>query len=274
MGGVKRDFSNIFFRIVIPTILFSSLLYLPKTIFHSSGIVFSQYLFDVWGGISFWFTSALTVAEISLLLFFLFIPRNIWVYTILTFLVFVIGIHFSNSNTNMSAAAYFPWFYRTGLIYTFIMVLGGIYQRFEQSIDKHIRFITPTLFIAYIAIIRTTWNGSFKMLGVGGRCDLPGFFILLCGILFIVYATKKLQSYSLLNFIGKNSLIFYFLSGCLPAAFGSIIGKLCPNGSYSVVILVTLFSAASACGVTWFIARFMPFLTDFRLLRDNGKQQK
>ncbi len=231
-------------------------------------------MFDVWGGISFWFTSALTVAEIFLLILYLLDQKHIWFYAAITFCLFIIGIHFSNSNTNMTAAAYFPWFYRTGLIYTFIMVLGGIYQKYEQSIDKYIHIITPTLLIAYIAIIGTTWNGSFKMLGVGGRCDLPGFFIILCGILFIVYATKKLQSYSLLNFIGKNSLVFYFLSGCLPAAFGSIIGKLCPNGSYSVVILVSLLSAASACGITWFIARFMPFLTDLRLLRVNGKQQK
>lgn len=58
--------ANVIFRLVIPTLVFSTLIYIPKMIFHGNPLSFGQYLHDVWGGTSYWFTSALSVAQILL----------------------------------------------------------------------------------------------------------------------------------------------------------------------------------------------------------------
>ena len=52
---------------MIPGILFSTLIYLPKMVFHGGEVRVGRYFLDVFGGTSYWFTSALAVAQLLLL---------------------------------------------------------------------------------------------------------------------------------------------------------------------------------------------------------------
>lgn len=65
----EKNLQNVIFRLVIPTIVFATIMYVPKLLFHDKDISIVQYVYDVFGGISFWFTSSIVVAQIILLKF-------------------------------------------------------------------------------------------------------------------------------------------------------------------------------------------------------------
>ena len=135
-GGI-----SILYRIVIPTILFSTILYLPKTLFHGENMNVKRMLFNVLGGIGFWFTSALVVAQLSLLLMMKIKRNAIWLYIILSLVLFVIGLYLNLQRTSADASSFFPWFYMTGFEYTLVMGIGGFYWKYEMAIDRYIKYL-------------------------------------------------------------------------------------------------------------------------------------
>ncbi len=268
--GVKNDFLNLFYRLVAPTILFSTLIYLPKMIFHKGSFGLGTYLFDVFGGISFWFTSALAVAQCVLLLLLMCRVRTMWKMIAITAVVFGIALYFSiNDGRVNEAAKYFPWYYRTALVYTFVMSLGGLYYQYEKAVDKVLKkwWIVPA--VIYVAIIVFTWESrSIKCLGLGGVCNLWGFVAMVASTLLLIMITKRMKHYKWLEFIGRNSIVFYFFSGAVPAVCGTVIAKLGgADKSYLLTIVVAVLSLMVSYVAAYVIERYLPFLLDFRKLR-------
>lgn len=136
VSGLK----TILFRLVIPTVLFSTFNYIPKMLFHDSGINGSQFMFDVLGGISYWFTSAMVVSQIILLsLIFATKQKSIWIYVGMSIILFFTGLYLNRLRIGSTPDEFFPWFYQTGMEYTLIITLGGVYGRYEKRIDRIVR---------------------------------------------------------------------------------------------------------------------------------------
>jgi|GEM_PF-1481645 len=70
---------NVIFRLLIPTVLFSSLNFVPKCIFHMKEISLPVFCFNILGGISFWFTSALVITQFVMIFLCLVFKKKIWV---------------------------------------------------------------------------------------------------------------------------------------------------------------------------------------------------
>lgn len=258
---------NIVFKLVIPTLLFSSIIYLPKVFFHGNSVSVIKYVIDVFGGISFWFTSALVVSQLILLIMLCFLRNNRWCISI-TFLFFIVGVYLSNNQVSTTPESYFPWFYRTGIVYTFIMTIGGLFIHCEHIIDKYINSILLISFISYSIIMFYAWNTNLLIcLGLSGRCNIFGFIEIFLGISLIVFIAKKMHGILWIEFIGRNSIIFYFFSGVLPAAVGSIAKRLPISKNYGITILVTVLSVTIGYCITYIVVRFMPFLMDLRKLK-------
>lgn len=71
------------YRIVIPSIIFSAIEFFPSCIIQGRGIDIGFALYKTIGGGTYWFTSALVVAELILLLLFWTRKRNVWFYATL-----------------------------------------------------------------------------------------------------------------------------------------------------------------------------------------------
>ena len=57
-------------------------------------------------------------------------------------------------------------------------------------------------------------NGmTFALMGLGGRCNIKGGILILAGISLIVSLSHILKENRILSYIGRNSIVFYFLSG-------------------------------------------------------------
>ena len=125
-----KALQNIVFRLMIPSLFFSAVMFVPKMLFHSAEVSVHAFLLHVLGGISYWFTSALSVAQIVLLSLIMLLKRkDIWSYMWCSVLLFALGWYLNDVRTDTSAEAFFPWFWKTGLEYTLIMALGGIYMK-------------------------------------------------------------------------------------------------------------------------------------------------
>lgn len=154
------------------------------------------------------------------------------------------------------------------LVYTFIMILGGLYYKHEERISSFMKFALIPLLIVYVGIIAYTWTShSIACLGLSGKCNVLGFISSVCGTLLLVELVKRIRLSKLFNFIGKNSIVFYFLSGVMPAGFGLMLKQLNCELNYIFTLKTALLSISVSYGVTWCKVRFAPWLTDFRKLK-------
>ena len=267
-GGYLIALQNVFFRLIFPTLIFSTLIYFPKTIFQGVNGQLTHYFFHVWGGISFWFTSALVVAQLILLsLVFLLKKKMIWVYLGVCALLFVLGLILNNLRLSNDAVCFFPWFYQTGLEYTFVMAIGGLYKQYEEKIDFFLNPFTLVSFILYVVILGGAWRYQIElhMLGLGGRLNLIGTVVILCGIIVLVGLCKRLAPSQWFSFAGKNSIVLYFFSGVIPAMLGAIAHRLIDD-SYLVTLFLTILGIVCGSVAAFIVKSYLPFMVDLRIL--------
>lgn len=257
-----NSLNNLFFRLMLPAIIFASVLYLPKIIFNNADVSIGKYFYDVWGGISFWFISALFVSQSVLLTLFLMNNRNIWFYFVISVLLFAFAYWLSIIDSTP-----FPWCYKSGLAATLFLTFGGIYQRYELVIDKVVGKIgyVVVFFIYWLCVIWDFNIYSMRFVLMSVNFNLLGFVVAMLGIVMLVGVCKKLNSIKIINYIGENSIIFYFLSGAVPAMISTIF-KYFFITNYFYVLLITLLSIIVSCVLCFFINRYFRFLLDLRLV--------
>ena len=261
----RKDIQNIVFRLIIPTILFASLIYVPKLIFHSKEISVMHYFYDAFGGVSFWFTSALAVSQILLFCLLLTRKQTIWFYLICSILMFFFSIYLSNIYQSR-----FPWYYKSGMGATMFLTLGGIYQLYESKVDKKIGVITGSILVVVYPICMLygiIYNNPYQYAMMSMNFDFEGLVISLLGIAVIILICKHLPKLSILEFIRKNSIIFYFFSGAFPAFIGLVFQKIFPDKLYIITLTVALLSICAGYLMTYIVINFLPWLTDLRKLK-------
>lgn len=258
--------ANVAFRLVVPTLLFSTLIYVPKTMFHGNALSFGQYFRDVWGGTSYWFTSALAVAQV-LLAALLSMRRGG-----MAFYVGTCGLlAFSGEWLRDALPSPFPWNWQMGMTATFLMSLGGTYRRHEARIDRAVSkpYVLGTVAAAYLASVVRTNPAHPPVVMPEPVLHLWNWAVILCGITCVVALSRLLPRTGWLEYIGKNSIMFYFLSGVTPALFGNIVSRLAPDVSYALTLAVASAALLAATGINELVRKRFPFLTDLRRLHGN-----
>ena len=235
--------------------------------FHGESMDFKRMLFNVLGGISFWFTSALVVAQLCLLLMMKIKRNAIWLYIILSLVLFVIGLYLNLQRTSTDASSFFPWFYMTGFEYTLVMAIGGLYWKYEIQIDKYLKNLLPVMVILYAYFIYDDWNShEMLLMGLGGLVDVKGILCIICSIVLIITLAKRIPYIALFKFISRNSIVFYFFSGVFPATIGAIAKRLLIGTSYGLTLIVAMIAVVCGAVATWIITKYIPFMTDIRKL--------
>lgn len=258
-----KGLTNLLYRLVIPTILFSTLIYVPKLLFHSRALSFPQFAYDVFGGISFWFTSAMVGAQALLLT-----VRRLGMRRLHQFVVLSVVIAMLLPSLRMVAPPPFPWYWKAGLTAVVFMTLGGCAYAYREWIKRHLITLLACSALLYVCgIIYTGRYGNACYAAMSANFNAQGIVITLSGITLICLASYRLiPKIKFLQFIGKNSIIFYFLSGVVPAALSSL--PIVRGMTSSIAILfVAAVAVGAGAGCTWIITRYLPFMTDLRLLK-------
>lgn len=261
-GGGRILIFNILYRIIIPSIIFSIIEFVPSCLIQGRDINVGFALYKTIGGGTYWFTSALVVAELILLLLFLTRRKSIWFYTCICLFIGTLSYVLLRLGVLKSGV----WSYRQGLISLIFLTLGGLYWRYEKQVDRLMKwwFAVP-LFVVYVAII--FWCKNTNPL-ISTLEILPlGFVTSIMACLLLVWLCKCLPEMKTLTFIGQNSIGFYFLSGALPIPLGILAQKAIPGISVWVMLAIFIICLIAAYLAVMIINRWLPWLWDLRQLK-------
>ena len=254
-----RQLENVLVKLVIPTILFSTLIFVPRNIFHHEAMSVSKYAFMVLGGCANWFTAALACLQIYVAVFSLFCEKRSYLYCVFAVLSFAAALFLQRI-----VVSPFPWYWKSGLVGMLPFVLGLYYQKYENIFErKRAMMLIPVGLYLIYCIFFSKYDVLCNIPGV--KFNPAGVLVMCLGILSVIWISKQLPENRVLSYIGRHSIVFYFLSGVLPALWGTILKRVfhaAPN--YGVVILSIVFSLASAAACSSIIYRFLPFMVDIR----------
>lgn len=273
LGGGKYLLLNILYKIALPSILFSSFIYLPKKILRGQTFEWSGFLIETVGGCTYWFTSALVIAELILVFLLWTRVKSIWFYVGIGVLIAFVGYVAFNSHILWLSNPNFPWFWKSSLGALFYMTLGGLYWRYEKIIDKTLQ-IDKWWIIILIAISYSSYCiFDFRAYnGIGGLNSSPvtigSALLSMAGIIFIISICKKVPTTSFFDFWGRNTIGLYFMSGAIPNTVAIIMGKVMPGGAI-MLIACWLLSFSISLLVVFFLNRKLPCLFDLRKYDNN-----
>ena len=266
----KRFLTNLLFRMVIASVIFAVIEYIPGNIMqHRSFSVSSFVEKTIWGN-TFWFISALLVAE--LLLYILIHSRivNMWFYLLFGMIFFAAGWLVADRGILVvSGFESNPWQFEKGLMAILFLVLGGIYWKHEEKIDYIIK--KPYVFLVILAVyilVLLLFSSHIHVLISINSINLAGVAVSSLSICILLVLCKAIRGTNIiteqLNRIGKHTIGFYFVCGAIPKVLMVILPKILPEGNALYMLFGFALSFLLAYIVVFFMERFLPFLFDLR----------
>lgn len=262
--GVKL-LLNVVFRIAIPSILFALIEFFPKKMIRGEEVGLTNMLVETFGGCTYWFTSALLVAELILLLLLLIRIKDFVFFFICAIIIWSIGTYLKQNSLYIFGYAYFPWYYSRGMIAVLYLTMGGLYWKYEDRINSYIGennlltvAVSLFLYIAAIWTVTQIEDNVQKTIGL--------FFRNFLGIFGVIRACLMTRDNKWLSFIGVNSLGFYLLSGSIPNILSILFCRMTFIPIPIAFSAVFLFSVVSAYVAVRIFTKYAPWLFDLRLL--------
>ena len=202
----------------------------------------------------------LVVAELVTMLLLLTRIKNVWFYFLSTFAIGLIGMFFQQG-----MYAYEIWAWHRGIIAVMFLGFGGLYWKYEGVLTKYLKwYVLLTLLALYVIILmccRNT-NPNISILSL----QPLGIVTTLIACVLMIELCKRLPENSTMNYIGQNTLGFYFMSGALPIAVSRIAHKIIGGSYVSVMLADWIVCLVAAYYIVKLINRYAPWLFDVKKL--------
>ena len=266
-GGLRKSLGNILFRMVIPSIIFAVLVFFPKNLLRGDAIIIKDFVYDTIGGTTFWFTSALVLAEIILLTLLMTRRKSIWFYVPFCFAFSVFGLYLATNNINLvSGTSSFPWQYKQALISMCYIAAGGLYWRYEKSIRMILqKWVLVVLTLALVAVV-ILWHDKMEFVTSLCRINILGYFVTLWATVLLIELCRAIPEIKTLSFIGQNTMGYYFLSGAVPNLLAVVALKFISGIHWWVLLLLWVLNLLVATVFVKIMNRWLPWLFDLRIL--------
>lgn len=264
----NKELISIFNKLVIPYLIFTSLIWIPKALFYANDLSITSYLIDIMGGYASWFIAALIVAK-----FILIVLRQICCS--MTTLI-ILGITLTSVGILITSqiSENLPWFINYALISLFYIIMGYIYKREERNLRLDSVNTLCLIIAIYVILLLMQDTLNLKKIYI---YDIASFSlsktvlyfpISIVGVFLAINISKILSSnMKWLMFIGQNSLVYYFLNGAVITIFTFLFNKAHINftGDFVLMFAITI-CILTLC--TLFINRFFPWMIGNRLHKD------
>ena len=254
-----RKLKRIFATLVWPYLIFTTLVWLPKAFAHGNDMTIKSMLYDVLGGTASWFVAALIVCEILFYIFYKLF-RNEYILLICGLSLLILGTYLKRVDPAPSF-----WYYKEAFVNLIFVCLGYIWSLHYNVIQKTLSgkyslLAFTSLYIALFAIFRYTpvseYDGitidSFKSLVLSGG-----------GIVFILKLSEFIRNQPVLEYIGRNSILYYFLNGGVILILSKILNKINTPHYYVIDFLIAVIATAVITVLVWIINRYLPFFKRF-----------
>lgn len=266
----KKYLQNIIFRLIIPSIIFSIIEFFPSSyIQHNRITIISFVEKTIWGN-TFWFLSALAVAELILYVFIYKDIRNMTVYCLIGVVLFTIGVLIGKNDVIISRVfTSNPWHVEKGLMAIIFLIGGGVYWRYESVIDRYI--FKPVVFILSIVVYISTiyfLNQKIKVLISMNNINFAGVILSFLSIIVLIVICKSIKLENKVTYqldkIGRHTIGFYFVCGAIPKVLVLLLSKIMHSGTILYMILGFSLSFILAYIIVFCMEKYLPFLFDIR----------
>jgi len=229
--SLRHKFISIFRSLLIPYFFFTILLAVPKSfVRHQSPL---DVMVSIFTGNGSWFVAALIVAEIMFACV-LYLRRE-WALHLLPLTALILSWLLSNTDIYTGPDI---WNFQSALIGLVFLYLGYQYHRYESRLVS-LRQPVVMCALAFLGILIKLYilsNGIQMVVGPVVISSYPVF--LLDSITFILLAiplTSLLPPLSWLQWIGRQTLYYYFFCGAVPAFVAMILPPY--QGNYITILL-------------------------------------
>lgn len=261
--NIKKEFNSIIRKLLIPYLIFTSLIWIPKALFYGNEVSIQNYLIDIFGGYASWFVAALIVAKI-IFLFLRYIFKSIITIGFISVAIFILGVI-------VSASIYgnLPWYFNLALISILYISMGYICKCKKPSMASfkiNYKLLFCISFTVYAIVLYLYDKHEFVYIFALNKnnFNITGifYFILssIVGIIMLLTFCKLLPSkLECLNFVGKNSLIFYFINGAIISTSTIFVNKFIIDKTVGSILIfvVTVFLISVS---SYIIDRYFPWV--------------
>lgn len=160
-----------------------------------------------------------------------------------------------------------PWQYKNGMFAVIFLAVGGVYWKFENYINRMMnKYVFAGMIVLYI-ILLLIFPSHFKVLVSMLDVNIAGIFLSILATVTFIELCKRLPKSNVLNFIGQNTIGFYFMSGALPIVLSMLVHKLFSESNVLGLVIVFAGSMSIAYVSVYLMNRYIPWVFDLRVLR-------
>lgn len=253
----SRKVRSVVRHIVVPYFIFATVMAFPKAFVHGTGESAAEILLGVLAGQASWFITALAVAEIMFAAM-LSLPEK-YHAAIMPACAACYAVSFCLPDETASI-----WNFNTALMSLAFIYLGFAYHAHEERINKYNRWLLLPILPPLLAL---KWYEHANGLTVNynpATCTSPVIFLAdnLLSALLIITFSKYFNRLRFIKFVGRNSLIWYFLAGASPLFTGMAFryAGLGYTGCYPMVFADMAVACCMSAAATALIMRYMPFV--------------
>lgn len=276
----RSKFRQVLRAIIIPYFIFVTAMALPKVMLGRSDA--QQILIDIIMMRSSWFVVAIAVMQIIYAVL-LYVKSSLWNIVISTSILFLLGYASVVLYRDCPEWLYeYPWLQSEDLpnrlplclnlafVQSPFFALGILFRHYENSFPIHIiasgnALITSVLlYVVVYVYIDHNYIGSSMCVAMNQYNNILFIFLIgLIGIWALVCISYRIHNFKPVNYIGKNSILFYFLNGAALTFVQVLINKVTfinPN-NYFNQFLVAVIATALMFPCVWLINKYLPILS-------------
>ena len=257
--SLKHKLTSIGHSLLLPYLLFTAVLALPKAFVHGWSIDLKSVLLPILTGRASWFIATLIVSETVFSLFLWITRGKVIPLFLLSFCALVGSVLLTKQSTD------YAWCINNALQAVFFLCIGWFYQSRKEVFNRiNTPLYTSFLFISLIIIKGyATCKGVHTMIYPMGIDSYFLFFLdMLTSIFLLVNICKQLLRCKLVEWVGAHSIVYYFVCGGVPLCLSLVLEKvgLGYHGAYySVLIAYALVCIVASCIVA-IVYRYLPFM--------------
>lgn len=265
IGGAKSLIYNIFFRIYIPMVIFSAIEFLPKIAIAHRPFVIEDMVVETVGAGTYWFTSALLIAEVLIALLLLTRRKSVWFYVIMLCLVSTAGMYLYDIGVFRLYRE--PFFVSRGTLACLFLGFGAIYWKYERTLDKIVCKYNVLPLVALYIYLGYFSPATPRFMVSMGDMDSLGYFYGFLGSVLLFWFCKQLPELKPVTFIGRNSICFYFMSGALPITLSIVAKRIHPEQTISMLMFIFIITLFISYLVSVVIVRYLLWMLDIRKIK-------
>lgn len=278
--SLKKKCSSISRGLVIPYFFFSIFLILPKAAVYKTNVV--QMLIDVVTFRASWFVVVIGLLQFvyALLLYKKPSYRKLIIATMFFFILGYLGVLMYRDLPTFISDSFWlhspilpnrlPFCLNIALIMSPFFMGGILYRRYKQKINISHLFLV-ILCVAYLLaiVIDKLFIGSNITIVMNEYNNIGLVFLYgLLGSVIVIELSRRVKVIKAINYIGKNSILFYFLNGLMLQGTSMIMHRLhVGGGNVLSVTMVAVVACALTCPVVAFIIKYMPFVAGKRSIK-------